>query len=465
MYESHFGLTGPPFQVTPDPSFVFHGKAYRGAIEALREGLATGVKAMIVTGEPGVGKTTLLNEFRASVDAGATLTVPISATELDSETLADRISYVLGQPRLADPAARREALLARLHSAPTATLLVIDEAQHLLPGAFELLETLANGSASAAGRLQICLLGQPELRMRLDSADGGRFRELVGVDRHLGPLEQPEIRLYVEHRLHRAGWSGRPEFEDAAFFEIFVFTIGVPRRVNLLCDSLMLAACLEKRARIDAPAVSRGAAAIRSGSFPAAIELLADEPPSFEAASRGSPPGLATTTPAWSEPAPPAGAGPATPPALPDAAAHRPRPAGRRRPPWLIPAAASVVTVLMAMGILYVVDRQGATPVRSSAEPSTLASGRATGRVTPATTLAEEARVPDEPVSAAAPTVPIPGVADVTPAGPAPPETAPEPPRPANPAPASSPTQSACSDPALALGLCDTENSSSTGRR
>ena len=231
----------------------------------------------MVTGEVGAGKTTLLQTLLASVDPASTVTAHISASSLDAKTLADRLSDALAQPPLPEPLARREALLARLRSGPLPTLLVIDEAQHIDPSAFELLETIANSAATAAIRLQICLVGQPELRILLNAPDRSGFRGLIGVDRHLGPLEQSEIRLYIEHRLHRAGWTGRPEFEDAAFFEIYVFTAGIPRRVNLLCNSLMLSAWLTRQQRIDAPAVTRAAAAIRGDSFVGAPDTLEAE--------------------------------------------------------------------------------------------------------------------------------------------------------------------------------------------
>ena len=121
---------------------------------------------------------------------------------------------------------------------------------------------MASAAATAPVRLQICLVGQPELRILLDAAEQSGFRELIAVDRHLRPLEETEIRLYIEHRLHHAGWTGRPEFEDAALTEIFIFTAGIPRRVNLLCNSLMLSAWLKGQERIDAPAVTRAATAM-----------------------------------------------------------------------------------------------------------------------------------------------------------------------------------------------------------
>jgi type II secretory pathway predicted ATPase ExeA len=312
MYESFFGLTKPPFRLIPDPSFLFVGKGHRDAFAALRVGLTAGARVMVLTGEVGAGKTTLLQALLASVDPASTVTAHISAAHLDAETLSERLCEALRLPPQPDPLARRDALLTALSSGPQATFMVIDEAQHLAPGALDLLETLANTTALAPARLQICLVGQPELRILLNAAQRNRFRGLIGVDRHLGPLEQAEIRLYVEHRLHRAGWTGRPEFEDAAFSEIFIFTAGNPRRVNLLCNSLMLCACLRKQQRIDAPAVTWAAAAMREDSFQGAPDLLdlgshfehrptlteAFEPdaPELEAATRRE------DTPAWSCP-------------------------------------------------------------------------------------------------------------------------------------------------------------------
>jgi len=279
MYESFFGLTGLPFQLNPDPSFLFHGKGHRDALATLREGLAAGARVMLLTGEVGAGKTTLVQALLASVDPASTVTVHVSVSGLDADTLAGRVLEALGRSPAPDSAARREALLATLRSGHLATLLVIDEAQHLDTSAFELLEEMAKLAATAPARLQTCLVGQPELRFLINAAERGGFRDLIDVDRHLRPLDQAEIRLYIEHRLHRAGWTGRPEFEDAAFVEIFIFTDGIPRRVNLLCNALLLSAWLKRQERIDAPAVTRAAAALRGESFKGATDLSHVEHP------------------------------------------------------------------------------------------------------------------------------------------------------------------------------------------
>jgi len=274
MYESFFGLTRLPFQLSPDRSFLFEGKGHRDTLAAVRHGLASGARVMLVTGEVGAGKTTLLHALVQGVDAESTTAVLTSAARLDADTLVDRLSDALGLPASTAPHARRDALYARLESAAPGVFLIIDEAQHLEPSALELLETMTSAASNAAPRLQVCLVGQPELRMLLSVPERARFREQIVVDRHLGVLEQDETRAYVEHRLQRAGWDGRPRFEDGAFLAIFVFTSGIPRRINQLCNSLLFSACLNREETIDASAVTREAMALRAGSFPVTPDML-----------------------------------------------------------------------------------------------------------------------------------------------------------------------------------------------
>src|SRR6186713_1590834 len=116
MYESFFGLTGPPFRLIPDASFLFVGKGHREAFAALREGLAAGARVMVLTGDVGAGKTTLLQALLASVDSAATVTVHVSAAHLDAEALSGRLSEALGLPSQPDALARRDRLLTALAS-------------------------------------------------------------------------------------------------------------------------------------------------------------------------------------------------------------------------------------------------------------------------------------------------------------------------------------------------------------
>lgn len=274
MYESFFGLTGVPFLLNPDPSFLFDSKGHRDTLAALQRGFDASVRLMVVTGDVGAGKTTLLQAFLENVDRAAISIVHVSAARLDADVLSERLSTALRLPWVPNERGRREALLAWLRAGQQPLLLVIDEAQHLASGAFDLLRAMATAAGGAATHLQICLVGQPELRILLNGAERADFREQIDVDRHLGPLGESETRQYIEHRLRTVGWSGRPAFDDAALFEIFVLTSGIPRRINLLCNSLLLSACLMKKQRIDAAAVTRAAAAMRGDSLDSMPDLL-----------------------------------------------------------------------------------------------------------------------------------------------------------------------------------------------
>jgi general secretion pathway protein A len=264
MYETFFGLSGLPFQLSPDPSFYFESRGHREALAALRQGLAQGATLMVISGEVGAGKTTLLRILLESVDRAAVEMVHISGTLLNAQTLSDTLSISLGVLPAADPNNRRDALLAKLVMGARPTLLLIDEAQHLENSAFELLETLAQAAAAAGALLQMCLVGQPELRGSLQGTEQTRFRERIQVDRHLGALDRQETRSYVEHRLHKVGWTGQPQFDDEAFGEIFDCTSGIPRRLNLLCNRLLLSAFLGPQPRIGATTVANVAAELRA---------------------------------------------------------------------------------------------------------------------------------------------------------------------------------------------------------
>lgn len=287
MYESLFGLTGLPFQLSPDASFLFAGRAHRDALLALQQGLASGASVMLLTGDIGAGKTTLLRTFVNQLNPADHEIVQVSGAHLDAEALSDMLSISLGTPQAGSLAQRGDALIERLTRGPRPSLLVIDEAQHLSETAFALLQVLARASAAASSRLQICLCGQPELRAMIDAAPQALFRRQVKVDSRLGLLDQAETRAYIEHRLRKVGWNGRPAYGADAFGEIFARTGGVPRRLNLLCNRLMLAAYLDRGRPIDATAVALTAQAMQS-EFGGTSAHPAGLPPSPGGAQRAS---------------------------------------------------------------------------------------------------------------------------------------------------------------------------------
>jgi general secretion pathway protein A len=287
MYETFFGLTGLPFQLSPDTSFFFRGRDHRDALRAMRKGLVQGASLMMLTGEIGAGKTTLLRTLLEGIDNEAMQTLHVANAQLDAHTLAETLCLGLGVSVPADTPVRAEVLSARIAESGVPTLVVIDEAQHLSESAFALIATLVDTALADGARLQICLGGQPELRSRVESAEQSGFRARIQVDRHLGPLDEAEVRAYIEHRLRKVGWAGRPAIDDGAFAALFACTQGIPRRINVLGNRVLLSAFLASEQRIAAAHVNRVAAELYT-QFGAAA-LLVPAPPDD---AQGDPAGI-----------------------------------------------------------------------------------------------------------------------------------------------------------------------------
>lgn len=264
MYESYFGLTGLPFQLGPDTRFFFAASNFGDALNALQRGVDNGARLMVVSGQIGAGKTLLLHTLLQRVDTASVSTVHIVGAHLDATTLAETLSIAFGLQSVRGVRDQLNAVIAQLHSRTLPTLLAIDEAQHLTSDAFGLLESLMQANASAASPLQILLVGQPELRAALEASEHARFKAGIEVHLQLGPLDQIHTRSYIEYRLYQVGWRGMPSFEAEAFHAIHAYTNGVPRRINVLCNRLMMAAFAGAMQRIDRVLVDTAAAELRS---------------------------------------------------------------------------------------------------------------------------------------------------------------------------------------------------------
>jgi general secretion pathway protein A len=266
MYESHFGITGPPFQLTPDPSFYFDSKGHHRALVEFRRGLAAARGFVVVSGEIGAGKTTLVRTLLAELDPASVAVAQVLSTQLQADELLRAILFAFGvsgnHGEHLDPASAIRQFLVDLRRESRRAVLIVDEAQNLHQGSFEqLVALIAPGEQEAA--LQICLVGQPELREIVASRALHHLQEQVIVSCHLGPIGQAETRAYIEHRLRKVGWTGHPDFNASAFDEIFRWTQGVPRKINLLCNRLMLSRFLTQQTDIDAAAVAQTARDLR----------------------------------------------------------------------------------------------------------------------------------------------------------------------------------------------------------
>jgi putative secretion ATPase (PEP-CTERM system associated) len=263
MYESFYGLTGKPFQLNPDPAFFFGSKGHSSAYSYLKYGVFQGEGFIVITGEIGAGKTTLVRTLLAELDPRKVVAVQLVSTQLDADDLLRSVATAFGLPvKGTDKShllATLEAFLTSLITEHKRALLIVDEAQNLTPRAMEELRMLSNFQLGDRALLQSFLVGQPELRNLLREPYMQQLRQRVIASYHLGPIDRDETRAYIEHRLHRVGWKNDPEIDAAVFEAIYAATGGVPRKINTLCNRLLLAGYLgekHKLVRADADAVA-----------------------------------------------------------------------------------------------------------------------------------------------------------------------------------------------------------------
>ncbi len=260
MYDEHFGLTTRPFQLTPDPRFWYSTATHRKAMAYLGYGLAQGEGFIVITGEIGAGKTTLVGHLVETIDPQRINVVRLVSTAIHADDLLRTVATALGvDPHGLPKALLLDAIERGLHTVARTgrrTLLVVDEVQALPVDSLEELRMLSNFQAGGQAMLQILLLGQPEFRERLHGSDAlEQLRQRVIAIHHLDPMGEDEVADYLAHRLSVAGWRGRPDFAADAFPAFHRGSGGVPRRLNHLAGRTMLAAAIEGRELIDAALV------------------------------------------------------------------------------------------------------------------------------------------------------------------------------------------------------------------
>ena len=251
MYESFYGLSGKPFQLNPDPSFYYGSRGHKRAFAYLEYGLYQSEGFIVITGEIGAGKTTIVRSLLEQLDPAKVVAVQLVSTQLDADDLLRAVGAAFGLPvRSVDKAillASLEAFLCQLAVDKKRALLIVDEAQNLPPRAVEELRMLSNFQFGDQALLQSFLVGQPELRAMMQSPQMQQLRQRVIASYHLGPLDKSETQAYVEHRLKHVDWKNDPEFEPGSFDLIHELTGGIPRRINTLCNRVLLAAFLAEK--------------------------------------------------------------------------------------------------------------------------------------------------------------------------------------------------------------------------
>ncbi|HEY9397584.1 MAG TPA: XrtA/PEP-CTERM system-associated ATPase [Burkholderiales bacterium] len=293
MYESFYGLSGKPFQLNPDPAFYYASRGHKRAFAYLQYGLFQGEGFIVITGEVGAGKTTLLRGLLEQLDGNKVVAAQLVSTHLDADDMLKAIAASFGLPiKSAEKAqllVQLESYFVTLATKRKRALLIVDEAQNLTPRAVEELRMLSNFQLDNHALLQSFLIGQPELRETMRSPHMQQLRQRVLASYHLGPLDQDEGRAYIEHRLRRVGWQGDPAFDNDTFEEIHRATKGIPRRINTLCNRLMMSGYLGEKHRFEAGDVLTVAEEIKD-------ELGVELSPASDAQSTRADPGPAVAT-------------------------------------------------------------------------------------------------------------------------------------------------------------------------
>jgi len=257
MYDQFYGFTGRPFQLTPDPHFYFESGTHRKAMSYLGYGLAQGEGFIVITGDVGAGKTTLVGHLMNTIDPNRLTAVKLVSTQVEGDDLlrlvAEQFGIAWEGESKAELLRSMEQYLREQARAGKRTLLIVDEGQNLAVSALEELRMLSNFQLGGHSLLQIFLLGQPEFRQTLFHSPAlEQLRQRVIATHHLDPMEPEEVEPYILHRLGKVGWTGNPSFSPDAFEEIFDYSEGVPRKLNVLVSRLLLYGAVEQMTRITA---------------------------------------------------------------------------------------------------------------------------------------------------------------------------------------------------------------------
>ena len=256
MYEDYFGLKELPFNITPDPRYIFFSKKHLEAFSSLLYGIESRKGFVAITGEIGAGKTTLcrvlLEELKGRARTSIILNPNLSNTELLLSIVQDFGIGIASRNKKECFDSLNRFVLREFHNGYN-VVLIIDEAQDLKPKSLEQIRLLSNLETASQKLIQIILVGQPELRMTLNSPSLKQLRQRIGVWYHLTTLDRGETLRYIEHRLKVAGWNGETFalFEPAAIDLIFEHSEGIPRLVNVLCDRSLLAAYARNSRLVD----------------------------------------------------------------------------------------------------------------------------------------------------------------------------------------------------------------------
>lgn len=278
MYQSFYKLHGKPFQLTPDPAMLFPSKGHKRAMAYLLYGFEKGEGFVMITGAVGTGKTLLVQKLFEELAHRNIAIASVASANLDGDDILPAVASAFELPY---EQRSKEALLQdvkqylfSLQARKTHALLVVDEAQTLTPAALEMLRILSNFELKGQALLQIFLVGQAELRRTIISNHMEQLRQRIIASHRLEPMGEEESRAYILHRLRAVGWNDDPHLPPETFVGIYQASRGIPRKINLIMDRLLLHGYLEELHRLGPTALT------------VVLDEMADEmaglPPSLE---------------------------------------------------------------------------------------------------------------------------------------------------------------------------------------
>jgi putative secretion ATPase (PEP-CTERM system associated) len=311
MYTDFYKLSGRPFQLSPDSRFFFGSRSHKKAMAYLSFGLNEREGFIVITGDVGAGKTTLVGHLLSRLDRQKFAYGHVVTTQLEADDALRMVASAFGLPHKGVDKATLlraiEGFLVDARQVGKHVLLIVDEVQNMPPSALEELRMLSNFQLDGKPLFQCFLLGQPQFRRIMASDDMEQLRQRVIASCHLSPLDADEVRDYIEHRLALVGWQGDPAFTDDAFPAIQAHTGGVPRRINNLCSRILLFGALEELHRIDASVVAQVARELaQEGTQHSSFRVASDVQPTPEprAAAPAHPAPLVATPKPEIEPKP-----------------------------------------------------------------------------------------------------------------------------------------------------------------
>ncbi|MGZ8189864.1 MAG: XrtA/PEP-CTERM system-associated ATPase [Methylococcaceae bacterium] len=292
MYDGFYNLNKKPFQLSADSEFFFNSAVHKRALAYMRYGLTQGEGFVVVTGKPGTGKTMLVKQLVSSLnDENVTLGIMVSS-QVGADDLLKIISATFG---LSYEGEDKSTLLTRIERffidqamQGKRVLMIVDEAQNLPKDSLEELRMLSNFEMSGKSLFQTFLIGQQQLADTLFLPEMEQLRQRIVATYQLKPLNEEETKSYILFRLKKAGWQQTPQFDDDVFNVICDYSQGIPRRINTLCDRVLLFGYLDELKVINLTAINKVIADIEEETSPITDEFHDVSPVNLTIDSSGS---------------------------------------------------------------------------------------------------------------------------------------------------------------------------------